>query len=131
MTELIERMPEGAGWWVGAAIVILLFGAPAIASKETAKSKLWLFGAVARWIQERKKRSIESEQQLRKTQAGFLREEITELRGYIEEDRATHSREIAQMREAHSTQIAELRADLDQERRLRRRIETKLQSMMD
>lgn len=120
MAELIERMPDGTGWYVAAVILILLFGAPAIASKETANSKLWLFGAIARSIQRRKERSIERERALNKTQAALLREEIAELRDWIQEDR-----------KAHSAEIEGLRNDIAEERRLRRRIETKLQSMVD
>ena len=131
MTELFERMPEGTGWYVTAVILLLLFGAPAIASKETANSKLWLFGAVARWIQRRKERSIERERALNKTQATILRDEIAELRGWIQEDREEHSKEIAGLRHSYSKQISELRTDIQEERKLRRRIETKLQSMVD
>lgn len=120
MAELIERMPDGTGWYIGAVILLLLFGSPAIASKETANSRLWLFGAIARAIQRRKERSIERERALNKTQAAVLRDEIAELRGWIQEDR-----------DAHSKEIAELRNDIQEERRLRRRVETKLQSMVD
>lgn len=120
MAELIERMPDGTGWYVGLVIMVLLFGSPAIASKETANSRLWLFGAVARSIQRRKERSIERERALNKTQATLLREEIAELRDWIQEDR-----------KAHSAEIEGLRNDIAEERRLRRRIEAKLQSMVD
>lgn len=120
MAELIEGLPDGTGWYVAAVIVVLLFGAPAIASKEVATSRLWLFGAIARAIQRRKERSIERERSLNKTQASVLREEIAELREWIQEDRR-----------AHSAEIEGLRNDIAEERRLRRRVESKLQSMVD
>lgn len=120
MAEIIAQLPSGTGWAVAGVILLLLFGTPAIASRETAKSKLWLFGAIARWIQERKQRSIENERQLAQTQAAVLRGEIAELRGWIEEDR-----------QAHSAEIASLRADMAEERKLRRRVEAKLQAMLD
>lgn len=87
MNELLSAVGSGGAWTIFVVIIIVIWGAPAVLSREGAE-KLYLIGRVVKWISTREQRSIERERQVEQSTAEALRADISVLRADLADEKA-------------------------------------------
>lgn len=86
MNEVLDSVGSGGAWSIFLVIFTVIWGAPAILSRQGAE-KLWLLGRVARWVASRQERSVEKERRLKAETTEALRADIEALREDLEEEK--------------------------------------------
>lgn len=89
--ELLSVVGSGGAWTIFVVIIIVIWGAPAVFSREGAE-KLYLIGRVVKWVSTREQRSIERERQVEQSTAEALRADISVLRADLADEKARNER---------------------------------------
>lgn len=91
MNELLSVVGDGGAWTIFIVIIVVIWGAPAILSREGAE-KLYLIGHLVKWLSSREQRSIERERQVEQSTAEALRADISVLRSDLADEKARNER---------------------------------------
>lgn len=91
MNELLSVVGEGGAWTIFIVIIVVIWGAPAILSREGAE-KLYLIGRLVKWLSSREQRSIERERQVEQSTAEALRADISVLRADLADEKERNER---------------------------------------
>ena len=119
MDELLGVLPKGGGWSILAVFLILVFGAPAVFSRESLQNKFGGIRIITSWWNRREAAAIEQEAELERVVESTLRGQMEALRRTVDEQRKDYQ-----------AQIGELRASFEQRERAWRTREVVLQDQV-
>lgn len=97
MSDLLSVIGDGGAWTIFIVIIIVIWGAPAILSREGAE-KLYLIGRLVKWLSNREQRSIERERRVEQSTAEALRADISVLREDLADEKARNERRYRQQK---------------------------------
>lgn len=106
MDDLLGTLPKGGGWSILAVFLILVFGAPAVFSRESLQDKFGGIRLITSWWNRREAAAIEQEAERERVVESTLRGQMDSLRRAVDEQR-----------EDYQSQIGALRASFEQRER--------------
>lgn len=105
MNEIMSFASKGSAWSIFVVIIVVIWGAPAIFSREGAQ-KLWLIGRFVQWVNTRQERSIERERRIGKTTVEALRADMSAMRDEMQAERERSSASERRLQRQIDTQMS-------------------------
>lgn len=109
MDDLLGALPKGGGWSILAVFLILVFGAPAVFSRESLQNKFGGIRLITSWWNRREAAAIEQEAELERVVESTLRGQMVALRRTVDEQREDYQAQIGELRASFERREAEWR----------------------
>lgn len=110
MDDLLGALPKGGGWSIVAVFLILVFGAPAVFSRESLQNKFGGIRLITSWWNRREAAAIEQEAELERVVESTLRGQMEALRRAVDEQRKDYQSQISALRASFEQREGEWRA---------------------